>query len=121
MIATYELISSASGSHIHGFRFLRLSSKFVAIGPCPLNIVSISDIHSLLGRVLEEQTGLNELDFEETRVKLTLPLDLDPEPKQHQLLYAKSPFHFVDCLLFELRSVSAILFARLFVSFRQIK
>jgi hypothetical protein len=34
-------------------------------------------------------------------VEFTLPLDLDPEPKQHQLLYAKSPFHLVDSLHFD--------------------
>lgn len=69
-----------------------------------LIIASTSDLQRLLGRVLEEQHGLNGLELEDAKVELTLPLDLDPEPKQHQLLYAKSPFHLVDCLLFELCS-----------------
>jgi hypothetical protein len=47
-----------------------------------------------------EQFGLNVLELEDAKVEFTLPLDLDPEPKQHQLLYAKSPFHLVDSLHF---------------------
>jgi hypothetical protein len=93
---TYSPIAVPSGPHIHGSRFLRLSFRFAAIRLEPPIIASTSDLHSLL-----EQFGLNVLELKDARVEFTLPLDLNPEPKQHQLFYAKSPFHLVDCLQFD--------------------